>query len=385
MAEQKNNSKEVIDTSSEVAEQTFSNVKSWLPDFILPYWDKLQDQPMLLMLLTLFLGYSVAKVVQWIFKKTASRITDKTKNNYDNRFIGIISKLIFSIIFFGSLVLAIEAYQFEHSIDTALKRIVISILIISIMITVWKGAKVVLEALSHNRKRFTFVEERTIPLLNIATQLLMIGTASYLLILLWGKDPTAWLASAGVIGIAIGFAAKDTLANLFAGFFIVADSPYKLGDYIVLDTGERGEVSHVGIRSTRIMTRDDVEVTVPNSVMGNAKIVNESGGPSEKTRIRLPVAVAYESDLRQVTDVLVDVARQNESVAKMPEPRVRAKLFAASGVDFQLQFWIDKPELRGRITHDMILAIHQRFREEAIEIPYSKQDLYIKRLETESE
>ena len=61
--------------------------------------------------------------------------------------------------------------------------------------------------------------------------------------------------------------------------FILADAPYKLGDYIVLDTGERGQVTHIGIRSTRLLTRDDVEITVPNSVMGNAKITNEAGGP----------------------------------------------------------------------------------------------------------
>ena len=64
--------------------------------------------------------------------------------------------------------------------------------------------------------------------------------------MIWGIDPTAWLASAGVIGIAVGFAARDSLANLFSGIFLVADSPYKIGDYIVLDTGERGEVTSDG-------------------------------------------------------------------------------------------------------------------------------------------
>ncbi len=375
--------KQIVDTSSEVAEQTLSNVKTWLPEWIVPYWDKLQDQPLLLMLIVLALGYVLAKLIQWTFKKVAGVLTAKTKNSYDDRIIGILSKPIFAIIFFGSLLFAIEAYQFASDTDTTLKRLVVTILIMSLMATVWKGAKIVLEALSNNRNHFTFVEERTIPLLNIVTQLLTVGLAIYFIILLWGKDPTAWLASAGVMGIALGFAAKDTLSNLFAGFFIVADSPYKLGDYIVLDSGERGMVSHVGIRSTSLMTRDNVEVTVPNSVMGNAKIVNESGGPSEKTRIRLPVGVAYETDLELAVKALQEEAEKNEMVLNFPEPKVRAKLFGPSSVDFQLQFWIDKPELRGRILHNMILAIHKRFREEGIEIPYSKQDLYIKKIEDE--
>ncbi|MFT5274966.1 MAG: MscS family membrane protein [Cryomorphaceae bacterium] len=85
---------------------------------------------------------------------------------------------------------------------------------------------------------------------------------------------TAWLASAGIIGIAVGFAAKDTLANLFSGVFILADSPYKLGDYVVLEDNSRGKVTQISLRSTRMLTRDDVEVTVPNSITGNTKIIN---------------------------------------------------------------------------------------------------------------
>jgi MscS family membrane protein len=82
------------------------------------------------------------------------------------------------------------------------------------------------------------------------------------------------LASAGIIGIAVGFAAKDTLANLFSGVFILADSPYKLGDYVVLEDNSRGKVTQISLRSTRMLTRDDVEVTVPNSITGNTKIIN---------------------------------------------------------------------------------------------------------------
>ncbi|NVJ68105.1 MAG: mechanosensitive ion channel family protein [Gammaproteobacteria bacterium] len=384
MAEQQN--PESTPQSSETLKQvedTFLNSKSWLPDFIQPYWQQLQDYPWLLFIVVLAGGYILGKVLQWLFKSVATYLVSKTKNQYDDKLIALLAKSVFSVIFFISMMLAVDALLFDMDNERFLKRVVMSILVISLMITALKGSKLLLQAISENRKSFSFIEERTLPILNIASQILLIGAFSYFLILLWGKDPTAWLASAGVVGIAVGFAAKDTLANLFAGFFIVADSPYKIGDYIVLDTGERGKVTHVGIRSTRLMTRDDVEVTIPNSVMGNAKIVNESGGPSVKTRVRLPVGVAYDTDLDLVVRVLQEEADKNDGVLKFPEPRVRAKLFGASSVDFQLQFWISHPELRGRVMHAMILAIHKRFREEGIEIPYSKQDLYIKKLEAE--
>ncbi len=380
MAEQEKTIPEDVETLKQV-EEAFLNSKSWLPEFLQPYWQQLQEYPWLLFIVVISAGYVVAKIVQWAFKKVANYLTSKTTNKFDDKIIAIVSKTVFSVIFFISLMLAVDALIFESTTEMLLKRVVMSILVISIMTSSLKGSKIVLQAISHNRKRFSFIEERTLPILNIASQILLIGAFSYFLILLWGKDPTAWLASAGVVGIAVGFAAKDTLANLFAGFFIVADSPYKIGDYIVLDSGERGQVTHVGIRSTRLMTRDDIEITIPNSVMGNAKIVNESGGPSEKTRVRLPVGVAYDTDLDHVVTVLKEEAGKNDLVLKYPEARIRAKAFGASSVDFQLQFWIDKPEFRGRVKHNLILAIHKRFRDEGIEIPYAKQDLYIKRID----
>jgi len=185
---------------------------------------------------------------------------------------------------------------------------------------------------------------------NLCT-IFVVALALYFVLLAWNINVTAWMASAGILGLAISFAAKDTLANLFAGVFILADSPYKLGDFIILDSGERGAVTHIGIRSTRILTRDDVEITVPNSIMGNAKIINESGGPREKYRIRIKVGVAYGSDIDQVQSVLLNVAQRNLEVCKSPAPRVRFRRFGDSSLDFELLCWVEKPVFRGRVSH----------------------------------
>ena len=166
------------------------------------------------------------------------------------------------------------------------------------------------------------------PLFDLVMTILIVAVAAYGLLQVWNIDPTAWLASAGIVGIAVGFAARDTLANLFAGFFIIADAPYKVGDYIVFDTGERGEVTKVGIRSTRILTRDDVEVIMPNSAMANNKVVNESGGRWERFRIRIKVGVAYGSDVDDVCELLEAVAAESRngvqgSVAARAHARLR--------------------------------------------------------------
>ena len=151
--------------------------------------------------------------------------------------------------------------------------------------------------MSLHEDRSSLIQSRTAPLFQNISMVVLVGGAVYFLFLAWQINVTAWLASAGIVGIAVGFAAKDTLANLFAGVFILVDAPYSVGDFVNLDGGERGRVTQIGLRSTRLLTRDDIEIIIPNSVMGNTKIINESGGPHEKERIRIKVGVAYGSDI----------------------------------------------------------------------------------------
>ena len=177
----------------------------------------------------------------------------------------------------------------------------------------------------------------------------------------------------------IGLAAKDTLANFFAGIFIMADAPYKEKDYINLDSGERGYVTNIGLRSTRLLTRDDIEITIPNSVIANSKIVNESGGPHEKERVRINIGVAYGTDIDKVRELLMNIATTHNSVDQTYNPRIRFREFGESALLFQLMFWIDKPEMRGRVTDEINTKIYKTFNKENIEIPFPQRTLHIKK------
>ena len=217
------------------------------------------------------------------------------------------------------------------------------------------------------------------PLFDNLGKIIIFIAVIYFIFISWGINVTGWLASAGILGIVLGLAAKDTLANLFAGIFIMADSPYKEGDYINLDTGERGYVKNIGIRSTRIMTRDDIEITIPNSVIANSKIINESGGPVEMERVRVNVSVAYGSDIEKVRSVLMEIAQSNDEVCSEPLPRVRFREFGDSALIFQLLFWIEKPEMRGRVVDSVNSVIYNRFIDHNIEIPFPQRTIHIKK------
>ena len=168
----------------------------------------------------------------------------------------------------------------------------------------------------------------------------------------FGIPVNAIFASAGIAGLAVAFAAKDTLSNLFGGVTIFLDQPFRTGDYIVLDNNERGEVVQIGLRSTRIQTRDDVMITIPNSILTNAKIVNQSS-PKPMFRVRIKIGVAYGSDINRVETILVEQVRSNSLAARHPEPRVRFRKFGDSSLDFELLCWARRPHDRGRLMHQL--------------------------------
>lgn len=355
-----------------------SNFAAYLPESWQPYWEQIQSIPFLGFILLVVIGYVVAKIGIFVFAKSLTQITKRTRSDVDDQLIQILKRPVFITLFFFFLGMALKTVGLSDGVEGTLIRVLASILAFTWMMRGFKVLHLLLNTLSMNKGRFEIIQPKTIPLFDLIGKLLLIAMGSYALLIIWGINPTAWLASAGVIGIAVGFAAKDTLANLFSGFFIIADTPYQVGDYINLDTGERGMVTNVGMRSTRILTRDDIEITIPNNVIGNAKIINESTGRWEKSRIRIKVGAAYGTDANKVCDVLMAVANKNSDVVKEPEARVRFRSFGASSLDFELLVWIAKPVLRGRITHELNMQVYEAFNAAKIEIPYAKQDIYIK-------
>jgi len=321
-----------------------------------------------------------AKLVDWIITRLLLRKAPKAERAFYNRLVEILHRPVFLFVLLGGFGVAASLLVpdgWPRSIAFGLLGTLAVLVGLTLAIRL---NQLTLESLSRHPQRFRYVGQRTMPLIRNVANVLLAGVAAYFLLLVWDLDVTAWLASAGILGIAVGLGARDTVANFFAGVLILADAPYRVGDFIVLDTGERGQVTHIGLRSTRLLTRDDIEITIPNAVMGNIKVINETGGPDPKHRIRIQVACAYGSDIDRVKQVLLEVAEGQEEVCRDPEPRVRFRTFGASGLDLELLAWVDEPVLRGRVTDALNTAVYRRFADERIEIPYAKQDLYVKEL-----
>jgi small-conductance mechanosensitive channel len=328
----------------------------------------------------LVLALAAAQTIELVIGRNLQKIAKKTNNTIDDKLVSKLHRPLFwTAILLGLVVAASFAKPTQH-LEEIIKSVVFSILVFIWMLFALKVSKIILQSISRHSGKYALVSIHTLPLFSNLAAVVIVALAIYFIFHVWHIDMTAWLASAGIIGIAVGFAAKDTLANLFSGVFIMADSFYKLGDYVVIDENVRGKITHMGIRSTRLITRDDVEVTIPNSLMGNSKVVNESGGPHEKYRIRVKLGAAYGSDVDQIDNLLVEIAEAEPEVCEKPEPRVRFRAFGPSSLDLELLAWVDEPELRGKVVHKLIMTIYKRLQQEGIEIPYNKQELFIKEM-----
>jgi len=345
--------------------------------------DMVQENPHLYALTYLLGAVLVGLIVDIVVTRVLRRLVAKTKTTLDDIVIDSMRRPLFVSILFGGISMAVPHLEPSETVLYAVNGVLITIATLLWSGALFRSAKAILAALAANADQFRLVNTRTIPLFDIAIKTVVVAGASYSILLAWDVDVTAWLASAGVAGIAIGFAAKDTLANLFSGIFILADAPYKLGDFIQLSSGERGMVTDIGMRSTRLLTRDDIEITVPNAAIANAKIVNETGGPHDMERIRVNIGVAYGSEVDHVRDTLMEAARQCKYVLDDPVPRVRFRTFGDAALNFQLMGWIEEPVLRGRALDDLNTLVYNGLRAANIEIPYPQTVVHLKKDEGE--
>ena len=321
----------------------------------------------------IFLG----KVADWIISGIIGRFARQSSNDFDDQIVSLVHRPVFMSFVLLGLSLGTRRINLPEVTSFITVGFLKTIAIFVWYSTLMQLMALVVKAFSKTRDR-KIVQTGMLSLLHNVMKIVVVALTVYFLFLAWNINVTAWLASAGIVGLALSFAAKDTLSNLFAGVSIIMDAPYKAGDFIVLDSGERGIVTDIGLRSTRILTRDDVEITVPNGIIGNGKIINEAGGPSTQHRIRVAVGVAYGSDIDHVIEVLASVAAEHPEILTNPEPRVRFRLFGESSLDFELLGWIARPVDRGRVTHELNCAVYKALNKSKIEIPFPQRDLHVR-------
>lgn len=336
----------------------------------------IKDNPVVKRLIIVIIYLVFVKVVDLLIDKVLRRVAGLTKITIDDYLINFAHKPICWTVFWLGILHALSIAPLSPPWQTILPSLIKSAVLLTWTIATIKGLNWGFQKKIDRSSQDDKIGKDVLLLLKNVTRVILIVSGILWCLTIWDISLTPLFASAGIAGIAIALAAKDTLANFFGGISIFLDRAYKIGDYIIVDSGERGEVIEIGIRSTRIKTRDDVMITIPNSIMANSKIINESA-PVPRFRIRVPFGVAYGSDLEQVEATVLAVALANPNIVAELEPRVRLRSFADSSINFELLCWVENPASKGLETHNLLKATYKVFGEKGIIIPFPQRDIHV--------
>ena len=197
-----------------------------------------------------------------------------------------------------------------------------------------------------------------------------------------GVKISVLLASIAALLVGVGLGIQQLFGDIASGIVMLIERNLKIQDVIQLEDGIFGKVTEIGLRTTKIITRDDIIMIVPNSKFVNDRIINWSH-IDFKTRFHVNVGVAYGSDVQLVKKCLLECASEIKHVAEKPEPFVRFNDFGESSLDFQLYFWVMESFRVENLKSDLRFLIDQKFRENGVTIPFPQRDLHIKSNNTE--
>ena len=193
---------------------------------------------------------------------------------------------------------------------------------------------------------------------------------------LWGLDLSSLTIFASVLGVGIGLGLQGIAKEFISGLVLIFERPIKVGDFV--NVGDlMGTVERISVRSTEIRTLDEVSIIIPNSRFLEGEVVNWTHH-SPVSRLKLPVSVAYGSNLTIVRCALIDAAKEHADVLSEPAPRVLFEGLGESGLNFNLMVWIAEPPKQFRIKSDLYFRIEAILRHRHIEIPFPQQDLHVR-------
>ena len=199
----------------------------------------------------------------------------------------------------------------------------------------------------------------------------------YVALVVNGIDLSSLALIAGALGVGIGFGLQNIVSNFISGLILLAERPIVLGDRIEV-AGVAGQVSKISLRSTTVVTNDNISIIVPNSDLITHPITNWSYG-DPKVQIRIPIGVAYGTDVERLRVVLLEVAAEQPSVLKTPEPAVLFESFGDSALNFELAVWTqDMAHAPRRFRSAINFAIERKFRENNIEIPFPQRVVHLR-------
>lgn len=345
-------------------------------DSLYLYWLK----EILVAVLIFALFWVASRLLRYLLLTWGPRFTSFTATDLDDRILQRVTPPATLLVVCAGLYYAVGNLPLPDKVRMAVSG---AIFVVNVAIFINIAYRMADEVLNWYSGR---VAERTgaglnrqlIPLAQKLVSIFLVGTGLIIILKHFNYDILSLVTALGIGSLAIGMAAKDTLANMISGFTLMIDRPFRIGDRIQLSGGQLGDVVDIGLRSTKIKTADNTLLIIPNAELCNTILVNMAF-PDVRGKGRVNLGVAYGSDVEKVKGLLVEIAREVPEVLAEPAPEAYFVSFGDSALSMSLFFWVEEYNRLFAVTDMVNSRIITRFRENNIDIPYPTRAVLLER------
>jgi small-conductance mechanosensitive channel len=343
-------------------------------------------------LLIFIIAWLASRLVRLFFSLVQKKITSRTRNDLDSAILEAIRGPISLYIWVLGLKWALQSLHlgnfglftgdpevvsqnWQDGVGGAF-YIILAVIVVKLAIRTfnalaeWYVNRISAETASR-------IDDEVIPLIKKIFQIVAWIIAAIIVLDHFGISVSSLVVTLGAGSLALALAAQETLSNMIAGFVLYVDRPFRIGDRVLLENGTKGDVTEIGLRSTKVLTFESTIMVIPNSQIVKEKVTNLSY-PDPKIRVAVEFGVAYGSDLDEVKRISLAVAGEHPRILKDPEPEVHFLEFGDSSLNLRLvgrtadykEQWITAEEIR--------MGLWRAFRDNDIEIPFPQRDVWFR-------
>ncbi|MDD2318736.1 MAG: mechanosensitive ion channel family protein [Geobacteraceae bacterium] len=324
--------------------------------------------------------WGLSRLLRYFFVRWMPRIARLTRTELDDRILQRVTPPVELLTITAGLYLAVRSLPIHDRAQTFLAGMAF---IASVVIFTNIVYRIGDEFLSWYARR---VEERTgtsmgaqaIPLLRKLVTIFLVCAALIVILKHFGYDVLSLLTALGLGSLAIGLAAKDTLANMISGFTLMIDRPFRIGDRIQIASGKTGDVVDIGLRSTRIKTIDNTLLIIPNAELCNSTVLNLAF-PDLRSQGRIAIGIAYGSDIEKAKRIMREAALEDPEVLHDPAPEAFFVSFGDSALNMLLTFWVTDYTKIFTATDRINMVLVTAFSNNDIQIPYPTRKVLLER------
>ena len=357
-------------------------------DFILAFLKAQEGEGFLLFwakeilgaLLILALFWLLSSLVVKALNKWGRRLASFTATDLDDRVLQRVIPYVSRLFFVSGVYLAIRSLTLPEKLVMIASGIIYLILVVIVCNLIYHVIDELLKWYVNSQQDTAgaAVSRQMVPVAEKIVSLFLMGAGLIVILKHFNYDIFSLVTALGIGSLAIGMAAKDTLAHMISGFTIMLDRPFRIGDRIQLVGGQIGDVTDIGLRSTKIKTLDNQLLIIPNSDLCNTMLTNQAF-PDSRAKGRINIGVAYGSDVDQVKALLAATAGEVEAVLADPAPEAFFTGFGDSSLNMALFFWVEEYTTLFAVTDKINSLILKRLGENSIEIPFPTRTVKVEK------